>query len=104
MGHSDECNIDLLAAQQFEQFTPEALFQSHGYERIGFTKRPNGTRYQAMKRTCGHNPDADPTLFPSRRAPGRFESMIELGKDSTRIGEEGMPGIGEFDTACSSVK
>ena len=46
MGRSDERNVDLFASQQFEQLPAEALFQSHGYQRIGFTKRTNGTRHQ----------------------------------------------------------
>jgi hypothetical protein len=94
MGHSDECNIDLFASQQFEQFPAEAFFQSHGHLRIGFTKRTNGTWHQRMKWTRGHNPNADSTLFASRRAPCRFKSMIELSKDCAGIDEEGAPGIG----------
>ena len=94
MGRSDERNINLFASQQFEQFPAEALFQSHGYQRIGFTKRTNGTRHQRMKWTRGHNPDADSALFASRRAPCRFKSMIELSKDRAGIVEEGAPGVG----------
>jgi hypothetical protein len=45
MGRSDQGDINLFASQQFEQFPAEALFQSHGYQRIGFTKRTNGTRH-----------------------------------------------------------
>jgi hypothetical protein len=94
MGHSDERDIDLFASQQFEQFTAEALFQSHGYQRISFTKRTNGTRHQRMKWTRGHNPDADSAFFAPRRAPCRFKSMIELSKDRAGIVEERAPGIG----------
>src|SRR5438309_10689863 len=104
MGHSDECDINLLASQQLEQLPAEALFQSHGYQRIGFTKRTNGTRHQRMKWTRGHNPDADAALLASRRAPCRIESMIELSKDRAGIVEKGAPGVGQFDTARLSVK
>jgi len=94
MGQSDEGNINLLVSQQFEEVPPEPLFQSHGYQWIGFSKRTNGLRHQWMKWTRGHNPYADPALLAPRRAPGRFKSVIELGKDSTSIIKEGAPGVG----------
>jgi hypothetical protein len=101
---SDESDIDLFASQQIEQFPAEALLQTDGYQRIGLTKRTNGTRHQRMKWTRGHNPAANSALLASRRAPCRIESMIELSKDRSGIVEKGAPGVGQFDTARLSVK
>src|SRR5262249_36109435 len=104
MGDSDEGNINLFASQQFQKVSTEPFFQSHGYQWIGFSKRTNGLRDQWMKGTRGHNPYADPALLASRRAPSCFKCVIELGKDSARIDKEGAPGIGQLNTACSSVE
>src|SRR5215467_11189266 len=85
-------------------FPTEPFFQSHGYQWIGFSKRTNGLRDQWMKGTRGHNPYADPALLAPRRAPSCFKGVIELGEDSARIDKEGAPGIGQLNTACSSVE
>ena len=104
MGRSDKGDVDLLASQHFEQFPAKALFQANGYERIGFTKRTNGTRHERVKWTRGHNADADLALLAARRAPCRFKRMIELSKDRAGIVEESVPGSGQLDAARLSVK
>jgi hypothetical protein len=57
-----------------------------------------------MKGASGYDPYADPAFLASRRTSSCLKRMIELGEYSTRIIEEGAPGIGELNAARSSME